>query len=95
MRQYNLLARDAIYHHNNDDKGAAFLDLHGLRVDEALHFFERKCRERRGDVFECVTGAGNNSEFGIAKIKEAVVAWCDRHGVRYEMKNVGALVVSC
>jgi len=95
MREYNLLARDAIYRHNNDGKGAAFLDLHGLHVDEALHYFERKCRERRGVGFECVTGAGNNSQFGIAKIKEAVVAWCDRHGVRYEMKNVGALGVSC
>ncbi|KAI1318633.1 hypothetical protein EDD11_006134 [Mortierella claussenii] len=76
MDRYNNLARDIVFKANNSSRPANELDLHGLKVREALDI----CRERMQKFVSnkelsliIIVGRGNNSINGIAKIKPAVI----------------------
>lgn len=99
MRNANLQARDVIFKHHNEGKGPLFLDLHGLYVREALHFLgirlDKFLANNVDDLLECVTGAGRNSEHGIAKIKAAVHEEVTKRRLKYEVINDGAYTIHC
>lgn len=59
------------------------LDLHGLRVPEALEAVERSLRDAEGSGLSrlrIVCGKGRHSPGGIGVLREAVTGWLDAHG---------------
>jgi len=73
---------------NNNGSGAVFnvtADLHGMKKHEALKVLEiiLKRAQGKGQHILLITGRGNNSEDGIAVIREAVRYYLDRDGAKY------------
>lgn len=81
MEHYNSKAEQAAFAHYNAAANAAQLqqvDLHGLFVAEALaraHAHLEACRKARVSRTTFITGRGNRSIDGVAKIKAAVQDW--------------------
>eukprot|EP01065_Artemidia_motanka_P035535 TRINITY_DN43439_c0_g1_i1.p1 TRINITY_DN43439_c0_g1~~TRINITY_DN43439_c0_g1_i1.p1 ORF type:complete len:384 (+),score=88.64 TRINITY_DN43439_c0_g1_i1:53-1204(+) len=74
-RELDARAAAAIFEYNNAGRQPNVIDLHGLRVDEAMSFLERRLSAtRRGCEVEVITGAGHHSEGGLAKVKAAALA---------------------
>ncbi|QRV95775.1 Smr domain-containing protein [Ceratobasidium sp. AG-Ba] len=75
------------------------IDLHGLFVNEALIYAQGhidRCRQEGVGETKIITGRGNNSKDGIAKIKPAVEGLLIREGLgdKYVWENEGAMVVT-
>lgn len=76
------------------------IDLHGLRVDEALaecaEFLEQHSQKGKYGAVRIVTGVGKHSADGIPKIKPAVEEFLQQRGFRYQHfdMNLGALIVT-
>ncbi|QRV81286.1 Smr domain-containing protein [Ceratobasidium sp. AG-Ba] len=75
------------------------IDLHGLFVNEALVYAQghiHRCRQEGVGETKIITGRGNNSKDGIAKIKPAVEGLLVREGLsdKYVWENDGAMVVT-
>lgn len=78
------------------------LDLHGLHVEEALEhltdFIERKTTEfRQGHCrpqLSIITGIGNHSQWGVARIRPAVLKYLKNNRYRFTEPNPGLLLVS-
>jgi DNA-nicking Smr family endonuclease len=63
------------FEHYNADRPLDTIDLHGLHVKEALDYVEKRidtCRSSNIAQLTVITGMGNNSAGGIAKLKPAV-----------------------
>ncbi|KIO26921.1 hypothetical protein M407DRAFT_23858 [Tulasnella calospora MUT 4182] len=81
MEHYNSKAEQAAFAHYNAGANAAQLqqvDLHGLFVAEALvraRAHLEACRKARVSRTTFITGRGNRSIDGVAKIKAAVQDW--------------------
>ncbi|KAJ6655385.1 hypothetical protein lerEdw1_005443 [Lerista edwardsae] len=77
------------------------LDLHGLHVDEALEHLCRVLQEKTeeynqagGKPYLCViTGKGNHSVGGVARIKPAVMKYLTSHKFRFTEIKSGCLKV--
>ncbi|KAM9678987.1 NEDD4-binding protein 2 isoform 2-T3 [Trichechus inunguis] len=77
------------------------LDLHGLRVDEAIaHLMtvlQQKTEEFRQNggkpYLSVITGRGNHSQGGIARIKPAVIKYLTNHSFRFSEIKPGCLKV--
>lgn len=94
MHEANEKAAEAIFDNRNKGKGDRYLDFHGLRKKEAMSILEKKMAELKGkggDV-ELIPGAGHHSE-GAAVLKPAVIDYLKQHGLKYEEKNAGDLLV--
>ncbi|KAF9133143.1 hypothetical protein BGW39_010472 [Mortierella sp. 14UC] len=75
MDRYNNLARDMVFKRNNASRPANELDLHGLKVREALEITRERLNrfvKNREPNLIIIVGRGNNSLNGVAKIKPAV-----------------------
>ncbi|CUA74329.1 hypothetical protein RSOLAG22IIIB_05491 [Rhizoctonia solani] len=75
------------------------IDLHGLFVNEALVYAQNHldmCRQAGVTQTSIITGRGNNSKDGVAKIKPAVEGLLVREGLgdRLEWLNEGCVGVS-
>ncbi|XP_015687441.1 NEDD4-binding protein 2 [Protobothrops mucrosquamatus] len=97
MKEANQDAAQQIFEKVNASKlPINLLDLHGLHVDEALGHLSRVLREK---TTECslaggvpylyvITGRGNHSQGGVARIKPAVMKYLTSHKFRFtEIKS--------
>jgi NEDD4-binding protein 2 len=65
-------------------------DLHGLTVKEALEllpFLLRRAQSRRQQNLVVITGEGNHSAGGTARLKPAVLKWLSNAKFRYVVMN--------
>nr|XP_048704486.1 NEDD4-binding protein 2 isoform X2 [Caretta caretta] len=77
------------------------LDLHGLHVDEAINHLSRVLQEKSheykqtgGKPYLCViTGRGNHSQGGVARIKPAATKYLTSHNFRFTEIKPGCLKV--
>uniref|UniRef100_A0A2K5N6X1 NEDD4 binding protein 2 n=1 Tax=Cercocebus atys TaxID=9531 RepID=A0A2K5N6X1_CERAT len=77
------------------------LDLHGLHVDEALEHLmrvlEKKTEEFKQNggkpYLSVITGRGNHSQGGVARIKPAVIKYLISHSFRFSEIKPGCLKV--
>uniref|UniRef100_A0A8D0GT23 Smr domain-containing protein n=1 Tax=Sphenodon punctatus TaxID=8508 RepID=A0A8D0GT23_SPHPU len=78
------------------------LDLHGLHVEEAINHLSRVLKEKTeeynqtgGKPYLCViTGRGNHSQGGVARIKPAVLKYLTSHNFRFTEIKPGCLKVT-
>ncbi|KAJ1303940.1 hypothetical protein OPQ81_008351 [Rhizoctonia solani] len=75
------------------------IDLHGLFVNEALIYTQNHidlCRQAGVTQTSIITGRGNNSKDGVAKIKPAVEGLLIREGLgdRFHWENEGCVGVN-
>ncbi|KAB5590530.1 Smr domain-containing protein C11H11,03c [Ceratobasidium theobromae] len=89
---------NAIYYSQPPEDALAKIDLHGLFVNEALVYTENhleRCREERITRTSIITGRGNNSKDGVAKIKPAVEGLLIREGLegKFHWENEGCVLV--
>ncbi|XP_067387232.1 NEDD4-binding protein 2 isoform X2 [Emydura macquarii macquarii] len=77
------------------------LDLHGLHVDEAINHLSRVLQEKSheykqtgGKPYLCmITGRGNHSQGGVARIKPAAIKYLTSHNFRFTEIKPGCLKV--
>nr|XP_019607539.1 PREDICTED: NEDD4-binding protein 2 isoform X2 [Rhinolophus sinicus]XP_019607540.1 PREDICTED: NEDD4-binding protein 2 isoform X2 [Rhinolophus sinicus]XP_019607541.1 PREDICTED: NEDD4-binding protein 2 isoform X2 [Rhinolophus sinicus]XP_019607542.1 PREDICTED: NEDD4-binding protein 2 isoform X2 [Rhinolophus sinicus] len=77
------------------------LDLHGLHVDEAIEHLmavlQQKTEEFKQDggkpYLSVITGRGNHSQGGVARIKPAVIKYLTSHSFRFSEIKPGCLKV--
>ncbi|XP_050005817.1 NEDD4-binding protein 2 isoform X3 [Alexandromys fortis] len=77
------------------------LDLHGLHVDEAIEHLtavlQRKTEEFKQNggkpYLSVITGRGNHSQGGVARIKPAVIKYLTSHSFRFSEIKPGCLKV--
>ncbi|XP_042324052.1 NEDD4-binding protein 2 isoform X2 [Sceloporus undulatus] len=77
------------------------LDLHGLHVDEALHHLDRVLQEKTKEYnlaggkpyLYVITGRGNHSQGGVARIKPAVMKYLTNHKFSFAEIKPGCLKV--
>eukprot|EP00187_Rhodella_violacea_P009946 CAMPEP_0174889592 /NCGR_PEP_ID=MMETSP0167-20121228/4800_1 /TAXON_ID=38298 /ORGANISM="Rhodella maculata, Strain CCMP736" /LENGTH=362 /DNA_ID=CAMNT_0016127031 /DNA_START=68 /DNA_END=1156 /DNA_ORIENTATION=+ len=92
MEAANAKAAEAIVAFNNEGMGEMHLDLHGLKVSEALAVLQKRLDEVRGKgELEIIPGAGHHSE-NAALIKPKVEAMLKERYVRFHAKNAGTIV---
>ncbi|KAF8934694.1 hypothetical protein BGZ47_010266 [Haplosporangium gracile] len=75
MDRYNNMARDMVFKLYNTNKPSNELDLHGLKVREALDITRERLTKfvkNKEPNLIIIVGRGNNSINGVAKIKPAV-----------------------
>ncbi|XP_076992776.1 NEDD4-binding protein 2 isoform X2 [Tamandua tetradactyla] len=77
------------------------LDLHGLHVDEAIGHLMTVLQQKAEEFKQCggkpylsvITGRGNHSQGGIARIKPAVIKYLTSHSFRFSEIKPGCLKV--
>ncbi|XP_026531149.1 NEDD4-binding protein 2 [Notechis scutatus] len=97
MKEANQDAAQQIFEKVNAAKlPINFLDLHGLHVDEALAHLSRVLQEKTKEhslaggipYLYVITGRGNHSQGGVARIKPAVTKYLTSHKFRFtEIKS--------
>lgn len=101
MKMKNREAAEAILYFNNGAKGHGmnYLDLHGLREEEAMEYLRERVEGLRettkeGTVvdFEVIPGAGHHSGPGGQKLKSATERYFKSQHIEYEPINVGAFM---
>nr|XP_061792435.1 NEDD4-binding protein 2 [Nerophis lumbriciformis] len=78
------------------------LDLHGLHVNEALEHLRRILQNKTADCeqglcrpqLSVITGRGNHSQGGVARIRPAVINYLKNTHYRYTEPKPGLVVVS-
>ncbi|KAI7830604.1 hypothetical protein BC939DRAFT_438499 [Gamsiella multidivaricata] len=76
MDRYNNMARDIVFRVNNSSRPSNELDLHGLKVREALDITRERLNrfiKNKEPNLIIIVGRGKNSLNGVAKIKPAVI----------------------
>ena len=86
------MAAEKTAKHMNRDRLAYYpLDLHGLRVDEALMCLDKILqsvdRKPGKKVFRVITGVGRGSAGGISRLKPAVEGFLTERGLYYEVPD--------
>ena len=75
MEESSWKAAEYIFKEKNSKQDEFSIDLHGLRVNEAIKFLEERLesqQKRKLDHLIVIYGAGNHSEGGVRKIKPEV-----------------------
>lgn len=97
MEKKNQQAAEMIFKQRNQGKGDLYMDLHGLFVQEAVDFTEKRLQKvrnsKKGSVLEIVTGAGHHSADHKAHIKPKIIAILRNANLQFEEKNAGSLNV--
>ncbi|XP_044537679.1 NEDD4-binding protein 2 [Gracilinanus agilis] len=102
MREANHLAAVEIFEKVNASLlPQNVLDLHGLHVDEAINHLitvlQRKTEEYKQNggkpYLSVITGRGNHSQGGVARIKPAVIKYLTSHNFRFSEIKPGCLKV--
>ncbi|XP_036372438.1 NEDD4-binding protein 2 [Megalops cyprinoides] len=78
------------------------LDLHGLHVDEALYHLQRVLEEKTAEwqqggcrpQLSVITGRGNHSQGGVARIRPAVIDYLTSHNYRFTEPKLGLVLVT-
>ncbi|XP_061565360.1 NEDD4-binding protein 2 [Cololabis saira] len=78
------------------------LDLHGLHVDEALHHLAHVLQDKSADYerglcqpqLSVITGRGNHSQGGVARIRPAVIDYLTNKHYRFTEPKPGLVMVS-
>ncbi|XP_061685817.1 NEDD4-binding protein 2 isoform X2 [Syngnathoides biaculeatus] len=103
MREANHRAAVQIFERVNSSLlPKNILDLHGLHVDEALQRLGRILRHKTADCeqglcgpqLSVITGRGNHSQGGVARIRPAVMNYLKNAHYRFTEPNPGLVVVS-
>jgi DNA-nicking Smr family endonuclease len=98
MHTKNEEAARAIVKHLNSGKGDNFLDLHGLRVDEAIKLTEERLDELAAKdattILELIPGAGHHSAPGKVALKPACEELLKKRGLAYEVASAGSFNVT-
>lgn len=101
MKEKNREAAAAILQYNNGDKGFGddYLDLHGLREEEAMDFLYARVEhlERTHIIgstvdFTVIPGAGHHSGPGGQKLKSATERYLKTKKIPFEIVNEGQLL---
>ncbi|KAK0219021.1 DUF1771-domain-containing protein [Armillaria fumosa] len=98
MEQLNTEASDWIYHENNRDCRPGEIDLHRLRVKEAIARTDAALEEakRRGDSkIRIIVGKGLHSEGGEARVRPAIKGLMRKYQLvaNFDPSNSGVLIV--
>lgn len=99
MHATHAEAAKEILRHRNEGKGDRYLDLHGLRVEEAMSATKEKLdtllamQGNKAIDLELIPGAGHHSK-GEPLIKIAVEKELKERKLQYEAKNAGTFIVS-
>ncbi|KAI0035895.1 Smr-domain-containing protein [Vararia minispora EC-137] len=96
--QLNNQASELIFRENNQNKGPGEVDLHGLRVDEAVKHTEREIQaaRSRGDTeIRLIVGKGLHSSSGVPVVKPAVQRLMKQYNLACALDpdNTGVLIV--
>ncbi|CAF1643695.1 unnamed protein product [Didymodactylos carnosus] len=84
MNDKNRKAAELIFHFYNKNCPSSVIDLHGLRVDEALTFLSKKvhdCSANGNNQLTVITGIGNNSKEQTPRIKPEVIQFAQRNKI--------------
>ncbi|KAJ3410886.1 hypothetical protein HDV05_003104 [Chytridiales sp. JEL 0842] len=98
-KKLNNQAAQLCFEERNKGRDPFEVDLHGLHTSEALAFVEQRlvqAKRNKQTHLIIITGKGNNSADGVAKLKPAVYnKLMQRHGLRCEMDrpNSGCVYV--
>ncbi|XP_069487873.1 NEDD4-binding protein 2 isoform X2 [Ambystoma mexicanum] len=102
MKEANHLAALQIFNRVNESLlPENVLDLHGLHVDEAIKNMSQILHEKAEEYkrnggkpyLSVITGRGNHSQGGVARIKPAVVDYLTSHSFRFKEIKPGCLQV--
>jgi DNA-nicking Smr family endonuclease len=77
MRELHKIASQQIFEQRNKDE--AYLDLHGLHVDEALGLLEHRLFSLNHGTLYVVTGTGHHSSGRTGQLQPAVRQWLDQN----------------
>ena len=85
-KQFQERAAQMYYQRNNAGRGPAEVDLHGLRVQEAVVYAERAMeaakQQHKLKKMVLVVGRGNHSQDHIPKVKPAIMQLIEKHNLR-------------
>lgn len=103
MREANHRAAVQIFERVNSSLlPKNILDLHGLHVDEALEHLEQVLHDKTTDCeqglcrpqLSVITGRGNHSQGGVARIRPAVIDYLTNKHYRFTEPTPGLVLVS-
>jgi len=77
MRELHRIASQQIFEQRNQNE--AYLDLHGLHVDEALRLVEERLQSIQHGILYVVTGTGHHSQGSKGQLQPALRQWLDQH----------------
>lgn len=103
MREANHLAAMQIFERVNASLlPQNILDLHGLHVDEAIHHLTNVLDDKTSEWHQglcspqlsVITGRGNRSQGGVARIRPAVLDYLKSHHYSYVEPKTGLVLVT-
>ncbi|XP_017263722.1 NEDD4-binding protein 2 isoform X2 [Kryptolebias marmoratus] len=103
MREANHRAAVQIFERVNSSLlPRNILDLHGLHVDEALEHLAQVLHDKSADCeqglcqpqLSVITGRGNHSQGGVARIRPAVIDYLTNKHYRFTEPKTGLMLVS-
>lgn len=95
-RLHRMAAQKCLVEKNAGLSGASALDLHGLRVAEAVEVTEAFLahhRQRRSPSVKIITGRGSHSESRASRLTPAVITLLRNGGFRFSIDNFGNFMV--
>lgn len=94
IKEANARAAALILSQTNESTDENTIDLHGLHVTEAIEAVQNMISEKTGckEIF-VITGRGNNSRGGKARIKPAILEYLKKNNYRYTEPHPGLVKV--